>query len=173
MFDKLDSIEKQYDELLTSLGSTAVQSDPAEYKKQAKQLAEIEETVERYREYKSVVNDIAGAQELASGADADMRELAQQELKSLSERRDALVAALADHLPGATWTVPEGGYFLWAELPEDAERLLARAREQGVAFEPGAGFAAFGGCERAARLAFSWEAPDALREGVRRLGALV
>jgi DNA-binding transcriptional MocR family regulator len=92
--------------------------------------------------------------------------------RDLCERRDALVAALAEHLPGATWTVPDGGYFLWAELPEDAEILLARAREQGVAFEPGAGFAAFGGFERAARLAFSWESPDALREGVRRLGLL-
>jgi DNA-binding transcriptional MocR family regulator len=92
--------------------------------------------------------------------------------RGLRERRDALVAALAEHLPGATWTAPEGGYFLWAELPDDAQSLLARAREQGVAFEPGAGFASFGGFERAARLAFSWETPDALREGVRRLASV-
>lgn len=91
----------------------------------------------------------------------------------LRERRDALVAALGEHLTGATWTVPEGGYFLWAELPEDAGILLGRARKQGVAFEPGAGFASFGGFDRCARLAFSWESPDALREGVRRLGAIL
>ncbi len=91
----------------------------------------------------------------------------------LRERRDALVEALAEHVPGATWTTPAGGYFLWAELPVDAAALLERARAEGVAFEPGAGFAAFGGAERAARLAFSWESPGALREGVRRLGRLV
>jgi peptide chain release factor 1 len=92
MFDKLASIESEYEELLRSLGSAQVQNDQAEYRKQAKHLSEIEPTVERYREYKSVASDIAQTEELA--ADADMRELAQQELKSLVARRDALVTEL-------------------------------------------------------------------------------
>jgi peptide chain release factor 1 len=94
MFDKLTSIEAQYDELLKTLGSAEVQNDPAEIRKQSKQLSEIELTVERFREYKAVAHDIAQTEELAAGGDADMRELAQQELKSLVARRDALIANL-------------------------------------------------------------------------------
>jgi peptide chain release factor 1 len=71
-----------------------VQSDAAEYRKHAKALAEIEPTIEKFREYKSVVSDLAGAEELAGSGDADMRELAKEELKSLTARRDALVAEL-------------------------------------------------------------------------------
>jgi peptide chain release factor 1 len=92
MFDKLASIETEYEELLRTLGSAEVQGDPTEYRKQAKHLSEIEPTVERYREYRSVASDIAQTEELA--ADPDMRELAQQELKSLVARRDALVTEL-------------------------------------------------------------------------------
>ncbi|HEX4346406.1 MAG TPA: peptide chain release factor 1 [Vicinamibacterales bacterium] len=94
MFDKLDSIEAQYDGLVRTLGSGELQGDPAEYVKKTKLLAELEPTVERYREYKGVVNDIAGAEELAAGADADMRELAVQELKPLTAKRDVLFAQL-------------------------------------------------------------------------------
>jgi peptide chain release factor 1 len=94
MFDKLATIETRYDELLHSLGSAEVQNDPAEYRKQAKELSDIEPTVERYREYKSVANEISQAEELAAGGDTDMRDLAQQELKSLYPKRDALVADL-------------------------------------------------------------------------------
>jgi peptide chain release factor 1 len=94
MFDKLNSVESRYDELMTRLGTVEVQSDPAEYKKAAKALAEIEPLVQKFRELKSVDSDIAGAEELAAGADADMRELAGEELKSLSARRDAILQEL-------------------------------------------------------------------------------
>ena len=76
------------------LGAAELQSDPAEYRKQAKMLSDIEPLVERFREYKTVTRDIAQTEELVAGADADMRELAQQELKSLILRRDALVGEL-------------------------------------------------------------------------------
>ena len=94
MFDKLQATERQYDELLQRLGSVEVQNDAAEYRRSAKTLAEIEALVERFREYKVVVHDLAQTEELASSGDADMRELAQQELKSLIIRRDALIADL-------------------------------------------------------------------------------
>jgi len=94
MLDKLAATEQQYEELMQRLGSAELQSDPAEYRKQAKTLSEIELTVERYREYKSVVHDIAQTEELASAGDADMRELAQEELKGLVARRDALMGEL-------------------------------------------------------------------------------
>ena len=94
MFDKLEATEHQYDELLHRLGTAELQSDPAEYRKQSKTLSDIETTVARYREYKTVVSDIAGAEELARGTDLDMRELAQEELKGLQARKEALIAEL-------------------------------------------------------------------------------
>jgi peptide chain release factor 1 len=94
MFDKLASEEQRYEQLMARLGTTEVQSDAAEYRKHAKALAEVEPLVEKYREYKSVSANIAGAEELAASADADMRELAKEELKALVARREALVADL-------------------------------------------------------------------------------
>jgi peptide chain release factor 1 len=94
MFDKLASTEHQYEELMHRLGSAELQSDPSEYRKQAKALSDIEETVERFREYKAVVHDIEQTEGLVSAGDADMRELAQEELKGLLKRREALVAQL-------------------------------------------------------------------------------
>ena len=94
MFDKLALEEQRYEELMARLGTSEVQSDAAEYRKHAKALADVEPLVEKYREYKSVAADIAGAEELAASADTDMRELAKEELKALVARRDALVADL-------------------------------------------------------------------------------
>jgi len=89
MFDKLAATERQYEELLAKLGSAETQSDPSEYRKNAKQLSEIEPLVEKFREYRNVTRDIAQTEEISK--DADMRELAQEELKGLVARRDALV----------------------------------------------------------------------------------
>ena len=77
MFDKLAATEQQYEELMHRLGSPELQSDPAEYRKQAKALSEIEETVERYREYKTVAHDIEKTEGLVAAGDPDMRELAE------------------------------------------------------------------------------------------------
>ena len=92
MFDKLAATERQYEELLAKLGSAETQSDPSEYRKNAKQLSEIEPLVEKFREYRTVTRDIAQTEEIAK--DADMRELAQDELKGLVARRDALVGEM-------------------------------------------------------------------------------
>jgi peptide chain release factor 1 len=94
MFDKLAAEENRYDELTRLLSTAAVQADPNELKKHAKALAELEPLVEKYREYKTVAAEIAQAEEMAAGSDPDMRELAKEELKSLSARREAIVADL-------------------------------------------------------------------------------
>ncbi len=94
MFDKLASIEQQYNDLVGQLATSKVQSDPVEYKRIAKATAEIQTLVERFREYQGVARDLSEAEELANGADTDMRELAQQELKALTTRREALLADL-------------------------------------------------------------------------------
>src|ERR1041385_7537132 len=94
MLDKLTALEQQYDALMQLLGSSEVQTDPSEYRKHAKALSEIEALVERFREYKGVSRDIAQTEELVGGPDPDLRAYAQEELKSLNARRDALTAEL-------------------------------------------------------------------------------
>src|SRR5262245_37069261 len=91
MFDKLSTVESRYDELMHRLGTSEVQSDPAEYRKAAKALSDMEPLVQKYREYKAVDQDIAGSEELARGSDAEMRALAEEELKSLYVRRETLL----------------------------------------------------------------------------------
>jgi 2-aminoadipate transaminase len=91
----------------------------------------------------------------------------------LRARRDAMLGALERELDGRVrWSRPEGGYFLWLELPEsrDAGELLSRATETGVTFVPGVDF---GGPPNSARLAFSFASPAEIEEGVKRLAKLV
>jgi 2-aminoadipate transaminase len=91
----------------------------------------------------------------------------------LRERRDAMLEALEHDLAGrARWSRPEGGYFLWLELPEDldASELLTRAQKSGVTFVPGTDF---GGEPNTLRLAFSYVSPDEITEGIGRLAKLV
>jgi DNA-binding transcriptional MocR family regulator len=89
----------------------------------------------------------------------------------LHERRDAMIGALERHLPEATWTVPEGGYFVWLDLPDGI--ASADLRAEGVTFVPGSDFFCGPGGESALRLAFSYESPSAIDEGVRRLASAV
>src|SRR4029077_14679683 len=94
MFDKLATEEQRYGELMRLLGTSEVQSEPAEYRKHAKALAEVEPLSERFREYKTVVRNIAETEELVNAGDADMRDLAREELKSLVARREARVGEM-------------------------------------------------------------------------------
>jgi DNA-binding transcriptional MocR family regulator len=95
------------------------------------------------------------------------------------ERRDALLDALAAQLPaGTTWTVPDGGFYSWVTLPEglDAAGMLPRAVTERVAYVPGSAFyatpaKALG--RRSLRLSYCFPEPDRIREGVRRLAAVV
>jgi DNA-binding transcriptional MocR family regulator len=95
----------------------------------------------------------------------------------LRARRDAMLEALARELPeDATWTRPDGGYFVWVDLPSGppTAELLVEAEAAGVTFVKGSDFFAGGrGGERSLRLAFSFVSPDEISEGVALLGGLV
>jgi DNA-binding transcriptional MocR family regulator len=86
----------------------------------------------------------------------------------LKERRDAMVAALEKHVPGASFTRPEGGIFLMVRLAPgtDAKGLLDRA--EGVTALPGS---AFGGYPYSIRLNFAEPALDEIEPGIERLAA--
>jgi 2-aminoadipate transaminase len=91
----------------------------------------------------------------------------------LRARRNAMLEALDSELGGtnATWSRPQGGYFVWLDVPGvDATELLGRSSDVGVTFVPGADF---GGAPSTARLAYSFVSPDEIREGVPRLAALL
>ena len=91
-------------------------------------------------------------------------------------RLRAMLAALARHLPpGSRWTQPEGGLFVWAELPGglDAEALFPLALAEKVAFVPGRGFYAGTPCLATLRLNFSNRPEELIEEGMARLGRVV
>lgn len=95
---------------------------------------------------------------------------------ALRARRDAMLEALEREFPaGAAWSRPEGGYFLWLDLPTGirADELLARATERGVTFVKGSDFYPDGRGTESARLAFSFPSVDEIHEGIARLAALV
>ena len=94
MFEKLASVESRYEELLASIGTAEIQSDPAEYRKQTKALSEIEPLVEKFREFKVVAGEIAQAEELTKSSDSEMRALAEEELDGLTRRREQIESDL-------------------------------------------------------------------------------
>jgi DNA-binding transcriptional MocR family regulator len=91
-------------------------------------------------------------------------------------RRDALLGALAEHLPDASWTQPRGGFFTWLTLPGglDATALLPAAEARGVSYVPGRRFYATGdGGRGALRLAFTRYPEADLAEAARRIASAV
>ncbi len=91
------------------------------------------------------------------------------------ERRDAMLDALEDYLPDASWTTPTGGFYVWLTLPDnlDSKAMLPRAVKELVAYTPGTAFFADGGGRTNLRLAFCYPTPEFIREGIRRLASVV
>lgn len=101
----------------------------------------------------------------------------QRFIATYRERRDAMLAALDEFFPPeATWTHPQGGFFVWATLPEylDTDSMLSVALEHGVTYTPGSGFYPDGKRGTSSmRLAFCYESPENIREAVRRLAEVI
>ncbi|HYF24884.1 MAG TPA: PLP-dependent aminotransferase family protein [Baekduia sp.] len=93
---------------------------------------------------------------------------------ALAERVQLLVGALERELPEAKFQAPEGGYFMWVELPEgtDVDAVFEEAGQRGVQFVKGTDFLLEGG-QNTLRLAYSGVTADQIEEGVRRLAAAV
>jgi 2-aminoadipate transaminase len=109
-------------------------------------------------------------------AEGRWREYVESLVEIYRSRRDVMLEALERHFPEqARWTVPQGGLFLWATLPDyiDTTDLLAKALRENVAFVPGR--AAYVGDSGASsmRLNFSGSTEEEIREGVRRIGEVV
>jgi DNA-binding transcriptional MocR family regulator len=91
------------------------------------------------------------------------------------DRRDAMLLALHDYLPDLSWTVPNGGFYVWLKLPDniDSKSMLPRAVKELVAYTPGTAFYADGGGRNFMRLAFCYPTPEFIREGIRRLSTVI
>jgi peptide chain release factor 1 len=92
MLDKLTAAESRYEQLMAEMADPAVQADTVKFRTHSKELSEMQPLIDHFREYKDVAAEIATTEELVK--DPDMREMAQEELKSLQSRRDTLLAEL-------------------------------------------------------------------------------
>ncbi len=90
--------------------------------------------------------------------------------EALRERAQALSEALSNKLPDARFVAPEGGYFLWVELPKgtDVSALFDAAAARGLQFVKGSDFV-LEGAENSLRIAYSGVTPEQIEEGVDRL----
>jgi 2-aminoadipate transaminase len=96
--------------------------------------------------------------------------------RTYREKRDVMVAALRRTMgDDVSWPEPRGGFFLWAELPQeiDADRMIPRAVEQGVVYVAGEAFFVDGLGKHFVRLSFSAPSPDRITEGVSRLASVI
>lgn len=91
------------------------------------------------------------------------------------ERRDAMLTALDDFLPDCTWTVPNGGFYVWMTMSDqlDSQAMLPRAVTELVAYTPGTAFYADGNGRQNIRLSFCYPDPEFIREGIRRLAVVI
>src|SRR3984957_16154761 len=91
LYEKLDQIEHRYVEMTTELSSPEILNDSANYQKLARRHSELAEMVEKYREWKQIDKGLAEAKQMALEADdAEMKQMAEDEVKQLTERRDTV-----------------------------------------------------------------------------------
>jgi len=121
----------------------------------------------------STINQMVAARVVAEGWDAHLERLR----AAGRDRASAMQTALARHMPmGVTWTRPQGGMFVWVELPhgfDGAALLEAALAEERVAFVPGAPFFAVEPDAATLRLSYSLPPLDAIDEGIRRLARAI
>ena len=91
-------------------------------------------------------------------------------------RRDLALAVMEEAFPTwATFQKPEGGLFIWVELPKalNAREIFEESIKHKVAFVPGGPFFPNGGHEHAFRLNFSNMPEERIIEGMKRLGKVL
>jgi len=87
--EKLDQLDIRYQEMTRELSTPEVVSDSARFQKLAKQHAELEDIVNKHREFKHIEKDLAGAHQMVQESeDPEMKHLAQEEEKQLTARKE-------------------------------------------------------------------------------------
>ena len=86
MFDRLDQIEERYEDLGRQLSDPNIVSDQANYRKVSKQHRDLEETVEKFRDYRKLRDGVSEAKAMLGESDAEMRAMAEEELATLEPK---------------------------------------------------------------------------------------
>lgn len=95
MTTKLENILKRYEKLGEMLAAPDATADMAEYKKLTKEYSDLQETAEKYMEYKKILDEKSAAEESLNGeTDPDMKELLVQEVKELKQKSEETLAEL-------------------------------------------------------------------------------
>jgi len=90
MFDRLEQLEQRYEELGRQLSDPAIVNDQENYRKVSKQHRDLEETVEKFRQYRTLKQGIADAKPMLLENDPDMKAIAEEELADLEPRLAAV-----------------------------------------------------------------------------------
>jgi len=97
-------------------------------------------------------------------------------IKIYRKKRDVMLKALSKYFPSeASWTKPEGGFFVFVTLPEyiDVDEMFPEAIEEGVAYVSGSAFFANGKGKNTMRLSFCYPKEEDIEEGIKRLGKVI
>ena len=91
---KLESVRDRFEEIAGLLADPDVIADQNQFRNLSKEYARVEPVVQSFQQYEGILGDIAAAEEMASDSDSDVREMGQEELAGLKERRDQLLLDL-------------------------------------------------------------------------------
>ncbi|HEV8376300.1 MAG TPA: peptide chain release factor 1 [Candidatus Polarisedimenticolia bacterium] len=94
MFEKLEEMERQYEELSRRMSDPEAMQDKARYLSDAKSYAELERAVEAYRDFKGVEKEILETEKILHGGDPELKQLASEEREDLNRRRETLLEQL-------------------------------------------------------------------------------
>src|ERR1700685_595782 len=115
LYEKLDQIEHRYVEMTTELSSPEILNDSANYQKLARRHSELSEMVEKYREWKAIDKELAGAKQMVAEADdAEMKQMAEEEEKQLVARKEKVELELK------VWLLPKD--------PNDEKNVIVEIR---------------------------------------------
>ena len=91
------------------------------------------------------------------------------------ERKDAALAAMREFLPKLETTQPDGGFYLWVNLPEgvDSKAMLPLAVKELVAYTPGTAFYGDGTGHNQLRICYSYPTPERIHLGIQRLATVI
>ncbi len=125
------------------------------------------------REVSDISNDRIMMRTVYHAAEGFLTDHVAGSLHVYRSRRDAMLAALQEYLPETvTWSLPDGGFFVWITLPDhlNATELATQAADNGVIYFPGHWFYPDGDRFNAIRLSYSTVPEARIVEGIRRLG---
>lgn len=128
------------------------------------------------REVADISNDRITMRTVYETTNGFLTDYVQGTLDTYRSRRDAMLNALDAHMPpGVTWSKPDGGFFVWIEVPEsiDTDELATTAAQNGVIYFPGKWFFPHEDKHNTLRLSFSTVPEDRIAEGVRRLAGAI